>query len=362
MRLLDRYIAWEYIKIFCIITFSFTMLFLTIDFFDRLPRLLRFDASKLDAILYLLLRAPYIIVLTSPISVLLSGLFLMSSLSKYNESIAIRAAGISIRRMVLPVIIIAFFYSLFILAFGEYVLPKAEQIRSVLYNSKIKKRDKEDIKMRSSINYLGKDNHLYYIGFFDGYRNILRTIDITHYSPETGKMIKKITAISADWDENKWIFKGCSIKEFQDGVLVYSEYFPQKTFPEIDVSPVDFIKSSKDPISMNYFELSDYIDRLKKIGENFNKELVELKLKISFPFSNFIIIFFSIPLASSSVRSKGRGLVFVLGIVVCFLYISSLRICQSLGYNGIISPELVVWLPNIVFGVIGISFLLKAEV
>ena len=362
MRLLDKYIGWEYFKTFCIITFSFTALFLAIDIFDRLPRMIRYQAEAKDAILYLVMRVPYIIVLSSPVSVLLSGLFLMSRLSKYNESIAIRSAGISIPRMALPMFVVAFLYSIFILFFGEYVLPKAEDYRSYVYNVKIKNREKKDVKMRSNIHYQGQDNHLYYIGFFDGYRNTLKVIDITHHDPQTGNILKKIIAKSAKWKDDKWVFEDCYIRTFKNGVQAYYSFHENVSLDEINATPLDFIKSAKKPLSMNYFELKEYIERLKKIGEDFKKELVELRLKISFPFANFIIVFFTIPLASTSIRTKGRGLIFVLGILLCFLYISSLRICQSLGYNAILSPTLAVWLPNIVFGGLGLYFLIKSEV
>jgi lipopolysaccharide export system permease protein len=132
--------------------------------------------------------------------------------------------------------------------------------------------------------------------------------------------------------------------------------------PEVDVTPQDFIKSAKKPLSMNYFELRDYISRLKKIGEKVSRELVQLHLKISFPFANLIILLFCVPLVTASSRSRGRGLIFGLGLLVCFLYLSALRICQSLGYNEILSPLAAAWLPNLVFLIIGIFFVIKAEV
>jgi lipopolysaccharide export system permease protein len=140
------------------------------------------------------------------------------------------------------------------------------------------------------------------------------------------------------------------------------EHFDDTIIEEVDVTPLDFIKSAKKPISMNFFELREYIERLKKVGEKFTKELVELNLKVSFPFANLIILLFSVPLVSTSSRSKGRGLIFGMGLLVCFLYLSTLRICQSLGYNEVLSPMVAAWLPNVVFAAIGIFFVIKAEV
>ena len=362
MRLLDKYILREYIKIFLIILFSFSVLFLVVDISDRLPRLLSKGGEMKDIISYFLLRIPYLILISSPVMVLLSGLFLMNNLSKYNESVAIRGAGISIFRMVSPLIWFGFIFSVFIMLVGDLVLPQAEEYRNYIYKEKIKHQKVEDKKMRSHIHYLGTDNNLYYIGFFDGYRNNLKTIDITSFHPETGEVNRKITATSATWEEDEWVFHNCYIRNFENGIPAGMEHYENKKIEEVDVTPLDFIKSAKKPISMNFFELKEYISRLKKVGEKFTKELVELNLKVSFPFANLIILLFSVPLVSTSSRSKGRGLIFGMGLLVCFLYLSTLRICQSLGYNEVLSPMVAAWLPNVVFATIGIFFVIKAEV
>ncbi len=130
MRILDKYIVRQYISNFLTILLSFSVLFLIIDVFDRLPRILRYSNDIILISQFFLLRIPYLFVLTSPIVVLLAGLFLMSNLSKYNESIAIRAAGISILRMVSPLLILGLFMSVFIAYFGEYILPVAENKRN----------------------------------------------------------------------------------------------------------------------------------------------------------------------------------------------------------------------------------------
>ena len=362
MRILDKYILKSYITTFLVILFSFFVLFLVVDISDRLPRLLRKSAEINDIVAYFVLRIPYLMLLSSPVIILLSGLFVMNNLSKYSESIAIRAAGISIFRMITPLIWFGLFFSVFIMFFGDFVLPKAEEYRNYIYTEKIKNMKVKDNKMRSHINYLGQNNNLYYIGFFDGYRNILKTIDITNYDEKNGVLNKKITATSATWKDEKWQFENCDIRTFKKGEFIELTHYDSITIDEIDVKPIDFIKSAKKPISMNYFELKKYINRLKKVGEKYSKELVELNLKISFPFANLIILLFSVPLVSTMSRSKGRGLVFAIGLLICFLYLSTLRICQSLGYNEILSPFMAAWLPNIIFALIGIVFVVKAEV
>ena len=361
MRLLDRYIVREYIKTLLIILLAFSVLMIVVEVSDRMPRLLRKGATAEEMAAYFLLRLPYLFLLTSPVVVLLSGMFLMNMLSKYHESIAIRSAGISIVRMVTPLLWLGLLISIIVMLLGEFVLPKAEEYRQYIYQEKIKNQKVEDKKMRSKVHYLGKNNNLYYIGFFDGYRNLIKTIDITLFDPANGRIDKKITAKNAVWDADKWIFEKCHIRYFEKEEI-RTEYFESTIIDEIDVTPLDFIKSAKKPLSINFFELRVYITRLRKIGESVNKQLVELNLKVSYPFSNLIILLFCIPLVTASSRSRGRGLMFGLGLLVCFLYLSTLRISQSLGINGVLSPLVAAWLPNVLFSLIGTYFVIKAEI
>jgi lipopolysaccharide export system permease protein len=362
MRLLDKYIAKEYLRTFMMIILSFSIIILVIDLVDQSPRLIRYGATLNHMVQFFILRIPYLMVLTSPVAVLLAGLFLMSNLSKYNESIAIRAAGISITRMVTPLFVIGFLFSIFIGLFGEFVLPKAESYRDYLKTVKIKNQKLEDIRMRANIYYRGNDNILYYIGFFDGYRNTLKTVDITTFDSETGKVERKITAEKAVWNDWNWEFVNGQILHFDNGKPKDVDVFEKKVFKDLNVRPVDFVKSAKSPEEMNFLELYDYIQRLEKVGEDTKRQWTQLHFKLAFPFANFIILLFCVPLASTSTRSKGRGLIFLFGLIICFLFLSSLRVSQSLGFSGAIEPWLAAWLPNIVFALAGVVSVARAEI
>lgn len=119
--------------------------------------------------------------------------------------------------------------------------------------------------MRSDIHYYGKDNYFYFIGFFDGYRKKLKTVDIAQFDPENGKLKRRIIATTAEWIDDKLIFKNCSIQDFSKPGTFTSETYEEKYLPEIDITPVDFVKSAKKPMQMNYHELKDYIKRLQKL-------------------------------------------------------------------------------------------------
>jgi len=352
----------EFVKTFLILLGSLSVVFIVIDIIDNLTRLMRHGASFDQAAFYYLLRIPYLVILTSPVTMLLTGLFLMNSLAKYNESVAIRAAGISIKRAMLPLFWLGLLMSVIIAFLGETVLPRTEAKRTYVYQVLIRDEQPEDQMLKARIHYVGKNGMFYYFGFFDGYKNTLRIIDINKVDPKSGNIIERITASSADWKFNQWILKDCEIRKFANHQPIEWKQYSSIVLPEMDVQPQDFVRITKKTLSLNFLELRDYIERLKKVGDSYSKELVDLHVKIAYPLTNLIVIFFFIPIATSNIRSKGRGWIFMLGLVVCFMYLTLMRISQSLGYNEILPPVVAAWAPNAFFALLGIVFLKKAEV
>ncbi len=362
MRILDRYLIKEFIKTFIVIFFASSILFIVIDIIDQLSKMLKYGATLNQATLFYILRLPYLLTLTSPVIMLLTGLFLMNNLAKYNESIAVRAAGISIKRMLFPLIIIGLLVSIIIGWFGDYVLPKAEEKRQILYQVDIKKGDVRDKLLRTKIFFQEGDETHNYVAFFSGHNNEMRVIDKTIVAPDFSSILTRAEATSAKWDSDEWVYKQLYQRDFKAGSLIKYQYQDELKENIMTVTPEEFIRSGKATMSMNYRELSAYIDRLKKLNDNYSKELVDLYMKISFPFANLIILFFSFPIVSSSTRSKNRGYVFMIGLSVCFIFLITFQITRSLGYSEVLSPLVAAWAPNVFFAMVGLYFLHKAEV
>ncbi|GAH43806.1 unnamed protein product [marine sediment metagenome] len=90
------------------------------------------------------------------------------------------------------------------------------------------------------------------------------------------------------------------------------------------------------------------------------EDLVELYLKFSVPFANFICFLLGAPLA---LRSGRGGIAFGI-IVALFLGFSLwafLAICRAYGQIDVLPPILAAWLPNILFGGIGVFLFARAR-
>ena len=104
MKLLDKYILKEFLRFFIITFFSFILLFIIVDFFEKIRMFLSNNASVSQIASYFIFSIPMIISYILPPAVLLATLITFGSFSKSNEITAMKANGVSIYRICLPII------------------------------------------------------------------------------------------------------------------------------------------------------------------------------------------------------------------------------------------------------------------
>jgi lipopolysaccharide export system permease protein len=126
----------------------------------------------------------------------------------------------------------------------------------------------------------------------------------------------------------------------------------------LEEKPSYILAEQREARELNMVELYTYIQRLKKSGADYRKELVEMHLKISFPFACVVLCCWgSRPLGvgkwSSIATSTG------ICLMVAFGYVGLIRVGQALGDSGVLSPFLAGWMANLLFTGIGIFLLVK---
>jgi lipopolysaccharide export system permease protein len=160
------------------------------------------------------------------------------------------------------------------------------------------------------------------------------------------------------WINNSWVFINASERDFSSGKEELKSYDSIETsqiggLNKINLVPNQIIKKQLKPDEMNYTELDDLIISMKKGGQNVDRQMVDFYSKISFSFSNLIVIIFGMSISTGSKRRKGLALQFGISILVSFVYLGFVKISQSFGYNGDLDPLLTAWLANIAFAGFG---------
>jgi lipopolysaccharide export system permease protein len=162
------------------------------------------------------------------------------------------------------------------------------------------------------------------------------------------------------WADSGWVLKGATRRVFEGEKEIQFNKYDTLFAGFLSQTPETMSHKQKQPRDTRYFELKELIKLKRLMGQDTATDEVELDLKFSFPFINFIIIIMGIPLAANPRRSGGSvGL--GLSVIISFLYFVILRAGQSFGYTHELPPLLSVWVGNIIFFVIGMAMFIKAR-
>ena len=110
---------------------------------------------------------------------------------------------------------------------------------------------------------------------------------------------------------------------------------------------------------MGYWELKDFIQRIKENGYDTTPYLTDLHAKISFPFVVVVMTFLGIPFALRIGRSGNVAVGITASMAIGFFYWLFFSFSISLGRGGVLPPFLAAWSANFIFGALGILVLLQ---
>ncbi|MBD3168065.1 MAG: LptF/LptG family permease [candidate division Zixibacteria bacterium] len=361
MRILDRYVAKRFLFTMSFALIAFISVFLIVDLIENLDKFIDRDVPADIIVQYYINFIPFIVVLTMPVAVLLSTLFSLGSLARNFELVAMKANGISLYRILSPLLLIGLLISAGIFFIGDDIVSYANRRKAEIKAEHIDRRP-DKLKAKTSDLFVeGENGAIYYMRIYDPATKTGSGILI--HRIEENRIIETIEAESMKYIETGWVAENGTHRIFDKDSIASADEF--KTFDKMVLSefkepPEAFEKLNIKPESMTFSELKNHIALKRKLGKDTSRERVELHLKVSFPLINFIIILLGAPLASSPKKS-GAALGFAVSLLVSFIYFTIIRACQSLGQNHHLPPVLAAWLANILFFCIGIFLTLKAH-
>jgi lipopolysaccharide export system permease protein len=357
MNVLDKYILKKFLINLFISVGAFVIIFLIVDLIENIDKFIDRDATISTVFIYYIYYIPQIISLTLPVSMLLACLFTLGSMSQHNEIVAQKSAGVSLYRIFTPLFIIAFIISIASGFFNEFLVPWTNQERLDLYRYEIKKNPKNKAARRNNIYLQDISNRKISIAFFDGRTNEAKKVSLQYFDGR--QLIKRIDANSMIWKNHNWIMHDVIERVFADSLVALNKY-DQLVLKDLKFKPENLLELQKQPEEMSYTELQTFIIDMTRIGAEVRKWIVELNMKISYPFANFIIILFGAPIAARKRRS-GTAVGIGIALLICFVYFLFIRMGQVMGHQGTIDPLLGAWLGNIIFGIAGIYTLVTAK-
>ena len=358
MRILSRYVLRHFLPPATLGLLAFLAIFVVIDLADRLNGFLDRDVAAETILAYYLYYLPYILVLVLPMAMLLGSLFCMGGLSRHQELTAMKSAGISLYRIVLPVQAFSLLVSVGVVAFSDQVVPRANRHRAEIEPAGYRNERLSDLYgARSRVALVDQEGQVLSVGEYRPKDHVGETV-VLHYRSD-GAIYQTITADRMRWDGDQWIFYDGVVRRFRDSQPGYAEF--RTTTPEgLSIRPEDVASQVLSIDQMTNAGLREFIRRKNRYGGETDRERVGLHLRLAFPFASFVIVLFGVPL-SSRTRPAGKPLLFGLCLLTSFVYYGCIQAGRAMGWNGLIPPFWGGWGANLLFLCVGAGLLVKTH-
>ena len=357
--ILDDYVLRGFAMYLGIIVAAFLMLLLVFTLFELLGDILRNQVSPLTVGEYLLNVVPYFLYNTTPLSMLLAVLVTFGLLQRTNEITAIKATGISLYRIVVPVLIASTLVAGVLFLSDQFYLPYSNKRQDALRN-RIKGKPAQTYLRPDRKWIFGQHSDIYYYQLFDPDRDIFGGVSVFQFDPHTFQITHRITADRAHWSKSmeRWVYEQGWERNLNGSAIENYRKFDAATFPQLAEVPAYFKKEIKQSSEMSYDELRRYIYDLEQSGFDVVRLRVQLQKKIAYPLITLVMAVLAVPFAlSTGKRSALTGVATAIAIGVVYWTISGLF--EAMGNLSQLPPAVAAWSPDLVFGFIGGYLILR---
>ncbi len=362
MRRFDRYLLREMVGPF-LISIAGLFLFILLNLILSLSGLLVDRGVGAAAMFRLLVfKTPSMLVIALPVSALFATFLGLGRLVHDREIMALEASGVSLRRILVPLIVAAF-----LLGVGDFVLynwavPPAEhayqmQLRSIIFRSSTPH-------IRTNTFFTGPQGVFFYVRRYDEADKSLHDVLVYDTSgrlfPQANAAVTILTAAQGRWTDDTWNLTDGRVYGYNsDGTLIYTGKFNQL---RVSTGPAGTaaLLSSRTPAEMSIGELRQRIALLRKSGLPVNDLVVECNLKGAIPLAAAVFVLFG-GATSLLFAWRSRAVGIVIGFLLVGLFQGTLLWTQTLGRRGLLPAPLAAWIPDIVFGAVGIIMLFRLD-
>jgi len=369
MRLHDRYLLREFLAplIFCL--GGLMILVVASDAFTRLGELQDRKLHGWEVVEYLMLDTPAFLVQVLPFALLVAILAALTQHAKHNEITALRSAGVGLWRLCAPYLACGLVATGALFWLNELIVPQCtEQAQELLHRHVQKSGDQ------------GADSRRQNLSFYNsGARRLWRVVDyqpappvlkeVTISWPLTVGYRMQLEADAATYTNGVWVFTG--VREYQQATtnaslvplrqtnrLVLPELTetPRQIASEIKLARMMSAGSSRMP-DIPLADLYEYLKLHPNLKDGKNPDGWRLRTKfhgrLAAPFECLVVVLIAIPFGAPAGR---RNLFFgVAGsIFLCFGYYVVQSFSMAFGMNGTLPGWLAAWLPNLLFGTLGV--------
>jgi LPS export ABC transporter permease LptG len=362
IKTMDGWVLGTYLRSLALVLGSMVALYVIVNYVDLADEILEYEPGWDVVGSYYWHMLPLMLFTLLPYATMFAALIVFGVMAKFNETTALRCLGVSLFRVVSPVVLVG--AALSVLAFGlhDYVLPganrEADSLRAVIKGQK----PRAQFDTRGLI--FARDNRTLYL-----YDQLIvqsersRTVKAPNFlnltvieSAPNGKTARILFAKAATWDGSAWVLKAGWKAVFLSEGEVELEPFSELSVARIE-APDYFSASRVDPSEMTFADYREYIADQGSAGYGTAALEMHLQKKLAFPAAAFVLVLVGLPFAF---RTGRRGALYGIGVaaMLAVSYYLVQALFAALGDNAQLPPLVAAWAPNLLFGTAGVYLLL----
>jgi LPS export ABC transporter permease LptG/LPS export ABC transporter permease LptF len=356
--LLDRYVSRLYLRVVALSFLALLGLFYISTFIDASDKLFKGVATGAMVTQLLVYKTPQFVYFVIPIAALLSVLVTFGTLSRTSELTVMKACGVSLYRVALPIVLLSLAWSAVLFALDQELLARANR-RAGVIDDTIRGRPPKTFSPLNRQWVIGRDGSIYHYGVFDARNSRLSQLTVYRLRPNEWKLASETFSAMAVHRRTWMGMRGWS-QEFPrsgSGPPHWRKFEQQ----ELTLEPPDYFATEMaDTEMMTAPQLRRSIAELSQSGFNYLPQAVELQRKIAFPFVTFVMTLLAVPFGVTTGR-RGALYGIGLGIVIALSYWLVMSVFIAIGKTGLLPASLAAWTPNIIVSACAVYLILTTK-
>jgi LPS export ABC transporter permease LptG len=359
MRRLDRYVTIYFLQAYFYCIAGFVSIWFIFDVSDNISTFLDQRISRMLILQYYLTQVPQILVILFPVALLLALLFSLGRLSRSNEIVSMLTAGVSLPRILAPLLFIGLLTTAASTALNYSLAPHGEYAHKRLLEDPASRR--QLLGMTAQIFRNRTDNRTWFIQQFFPGDNKFNTLHIVQQDANDN-IVKAYIATTAAYhaESHTWELNGVKLVDYDTaGNIVNVEYHVGDPFLITDWSETPFRLSSANVRAehLSVPELRDYLE----FNSDFPTTLLapfatHLQYRIALPWTCAVVALIA---GALGVGYSRRGLLSSVAAAILLIFAMNfvMHFFLALGEGARIPTWAAAWTPNIIFGIVGLILL-----
>ncbi len=355
LGILDGYVIRTCLSFLVLVMLAVCVLWITVNLAENLTDISRNRPPAGVVASFYLLSLPQIFRDMLPLAFLIAFLGTTAVLERHNETTALKAAGVSLTRVTLPLLLVGLGLAVALFVLDDQITWRAnrasQHLADIIKGKKVARSHRATDRLwlflpdgRTLVNFMQFDP--------DTLALVRPSIFVFNddMSLRTRHMARK-----AEFRDGRWVAEQAWSRTFlPEGRIEFVPPQPRPTELPLLVGQDYFGREYRKAAQMSFGELSEYIRNLRRAGYRVDRLRVQLHLKVAYPLTLVLLPWLSLSFAFQVVR-RGTVMGIALALVLGMAYFAAMAFSTRLGEASLLPPLLAAWTPTVVFALLAVN-------